>query len=310
MQENLKRNFDMNKDDKILAGVDLVVQYLGSGELSKSGGTDREIAYVLHDIHSLYAQRKSSMKKAREVVVFVDTQRINVYTKDDETLFSFPLTQVKDVTTCLNQAPYSKTCVLVAREDKEALYKAYVFYCNTEQKAVEFYQVVSLAFQVGFKMLEKLIPFTELASDETELGSDEAMDNWKCSMEEITDQCEQVNEINQNQIKPPNEANDFETIERLSSDKSHKDSTMERTVTVRLPKKNTGSANWKIEEGIMKIDLGFEETSNPNQSKLSVYIDSVGETSRFLLSRWFRSSYRKFRKSSGKSSTGQKQETL
>ena len=148
---------DLNLNDKILVGVEITTQFLGSGKISQSGGTDYEIARVIYDIHCLYAgARKNKFKKARDVVVFIDSQRIDISSKtEDHVLINFPLTQVKDVTLCLNEGPYSRTCVLVARENALSQYKAYVFYCKTDELAHEFYELATLAFELGFKLLKK-----------------------------------------------------------------------------------------------------------------------------------------------------------
>jgi hypothetical protein len=146
----------LHLNDKILVGVEITTQYLGSGKISQAGGTDYEIARVIYDIHCLYAAERNKLKKAREVVVFIDSQRIDVSSKkEDHVLVNFPLTQVRDVSLCLNEGPYSRTCVLVARENVLSQYKAYVFYCKTDDLAHEFYELATLAFQLGFKLLEK-----------------------------------------------------------------------------------------------------------------------------------------------------------
>lgn len=146
----------LHLNDKILVGVEIATQYLGCGIVSQVKGTDYEIARLIYDIHSLYSEEKNKLKNAKEVVVFIDSQRIDISSKDDDHLLvNFPLTQVKDITVCLNDGPYSRTCVLVARENHISQYKAYVFYCKTYKLAHEFYELATLAFQLGFTLLEK-----------------------------------------------------------------------------------------------------------------------------------------------------------
>ena len=156
----------LHLNDKILVGVEVTTQYLGSGKISQTGGTDYEIARVIYDIHCLYAEGQNDLKKAREVVVFIDSQRIDISSqKEDQVLVNFPLTQVKDVTLCLNEGPYSRTIVLVARGNFLSEYKAYVFYCKTDELAHEFYELATLAFQLGFKLLEKFYRLGESTSN-------------------------------------------------------------------------------------------------------------------------------------------------
>ena len=158
----------LHLNDKILIGAEITTQYLGSAKIPQSGGTDYEIARVIYDIHCQYIEKKKKLKDAREVVVFIDSQRIDISSgKDDHILVNFPLTQVKDVTLCRNEGPYSRTCVLVARENVLSRYKAYVFYCQTDDLAHEFYELATLAFQLNFKMLKKF--YSESSNNEKSL---------------------------------------------------------------------------------------------------------------------------------------------
>ena len=261
----------LDMKDQILAGVDFRIQYLGSGELSKSGGTDAEIAGVIHDIHGLYARRKSGVNKAFEVVVYIDTQRINVYNKDEsKTLLSFPLTQVRDVTACLKGPAYSKTCVLVAKENNESLYKAYLFYCKTVKKAEKFYQTASLAFNLGFELLNEFSNFNAVSGEQADMhrtGSIEIItkDLKECEIEEI--ECGSCERDEENIVSENNNGR------------------RERTVAVQLESEKSSAATWKSEKGHMKIYLDIDEPDDilTDQSKLRVYVEDIEERSRFLL---------------------------
>ena len=283
----------LDMKDQILAGMDFRIQYLGSGELSKSGGTDDEIAGVIHDIHGLYAQRKSGVNKAFEVVVYIDTQRINVYNKDEsKTLLNFPLTQVRDVTACLKgPAQYSKTCVLVAKENNEPLYKAYLFYCKTVKKAEKFYQAASLAFRLGFELLNEF-------SNSTAVSCEQAGMHRTGTIEIIT---KDLKECEIKEIKSGSIERDGQNIASENNNGKR-----ERTVAVQLESKKGSAATWKNEKGHMKIYLDIDEPADdnlPDRSMLRVYVENIEEGSRFFLPHWFRSSYRKFRKFSSRQST-------
>lgn len=306
---------DLNGE--ILAGVEFRIQYLGSGELSQAGGTDQEIARIIHDIHCLYAEQRNGLKKAREVVVFIDTQRINISSKnEDEDLINFPLTQVKDVTTCLDERPYSKTCVLVAREDHEPLYKAYVFFCKTERMATQFYQVASLAFQVGFILQEKYCgPQAEVANNESEDNVDSS-----CFKEENIKEDVSGIELMENQNGSCSTKNDVSHEESTSANTSWKTGPIlsykkrinERKVTFTFGNEsNDDSTSLENDQQLVRINVnlgtGHREES---QSKMGVYFDSAVEQERpeFLLSRWFRSSCRNLRKYFHKDPTTQEDE--
>ena len=142
-------------DEEIIAGFKFTMQYLGCGEELKFGGSDLEIANVIHDIHALYSERNAKLSKARTVVLFVNAEKIDIFNEDeDEVLLTFALAYVMDVTTCLDQALYSKTSVLVARGKNELSYRAFAFYNKSTMRTAEFFHFTTSAFHLGFKRME------------------------------------------------------------------------------------------------------------------------------------------------------------
>ncbi|CAB4007246.1 Hypothetical predicted protein [Paramuricea clavata] len=138
------------KDEQIVAGVKLWMTSLNAGEELKCGGSDKEIAQLLHDAYVSY--KKGNIREACNVLVFINDRFIDVYDHvSNETLLTFRLIDIKDVTK--GQDRYSKFSVLVAKEYDDTSFKAYIFY-NKKTPAC-FYNITRRAFQLGFHALKK-----------------------------------------------------------------------------------------------------------------------------------------------------------
>ncbi|XP_028405670.1 uncharacterized protein LOC114528245 [Dendronephthya gigantea] len=131
------------KDSEIEAGVKMRMTCLNAGEELKYGGSDTEIAQILHNACVTHKKNKAT-REACNVVTFINTRSIGVYDIiTGELLFSFRLIDVRDITKGLGR--HSKISVLVAREYNEASFKAYVFY--SKKTPACFYNVIRRAFQ-------------------------------------------------------------------------------------------------------------------------------------------------------------------
>ena len=315
---NMKQKFKSAiefQDEDIMAGYKFKMQYLGCGEQLKFGGTDHEIANVIHDIHTLYAAGNTKLSKARTVVVFVDAEKINLFNEsEDEILLTFPLVYVKDVTTCLDQAPYSKTCVLVAKDYNDPLYKAFVFYCKTTARAAEFYHFTTSAFQLGFKRMENdslnsaSTANEESSTDSTPNGSfkkangqlEEAKNDGIACLDDEDGECSTLSEFEKN--CPESQKllkSGIEHFQLKNKDQNHskKSSQRQKAITVRFSDKANSFASHEKQEIKFNLNLG-DANNNSNPSKMGAFVDTFGESSRYLIPHWFRNSYRKFRKMS------------
>ena len=283
----------LHLNDKILVGVEITAQFLGSGKISQAGGTDYEIARVIYDIHCLYAEEKNKLKKAREVVVFIDSQRIDISSKkEDRVLVNFPLTQVKDVSLCLNEGPYSRTCVLVARENVLSQYKAYVFYCKTDDLAHEFYELATLAFQLGYKLLEKF--YRESSSNDQPLRLSRRKSAVKSSIKRLN-----VRKSERSlQQDEDSDGSDNVFCEEYKSDQivdvgcvfEIEQCSAERTVTIPLKDEDTPAESKKA--GSLKLGKRKATVINTELKDRRASVDG----SEFELGKWFRKSCRRIRK--------------
>lgn len=281
------------------------IQYLGSAELKKSQGTNQDIAYVIYNMHSRYNKEKARIKKARKVVLCVDAEKICVQSRDDgKTLMRFPLTHVQDVTTCLNKNPYSKTCVLVAKEVDESRHKAFVFYCKTTREAIQLYQAASTAFEIGYERLNSSHPNSmETNSDNFDLDNHQRQDrNLK---EEGVMRSSQVKKHESAMSRRWNENSDLELWRQtLAGDKIEK-SPLDFATAIQMTEmlkendeENISSIESNVELELLEVDSALDRDMNSSIS--SVCRKTAKKTSRCLLSRWVRSSYQNFRKISGR----------
>ena len=151
---NFARHRQLNQDgvddeDKIIAGLEFSVQYMGSIEVSSgcgtgSGKTDVPVAQVMTQ-----NKTKSDDKKSKKMKMTVTHKNLSVMDEATGVLVaSFPISKV---TYCTVDGTFEKAFVFVARERKEKPFKAYVFLCNSKSKAQEVFKAVSLAFRMNYE---------------------------------------------------------------------------------------------------------------------------------------------------------------
>lgn len=135
-------------DEQIIAGVKLWMTCYSHGEELQYGGSDNEIAQILHNAY--VSRKKSNIIEKCEALVFINDRFINVHDLDScEVLLVFRLIDVRDVTQ--GQDCYSNFSVLVAKECDDDTAKAYTFY--NDQTPACFYNVITTAFRLGFDAL-------------------------------------------------------------------------------------------------------------------------------------------------------------
>ena len=138
------------KRSQVEAGLKMRVTCLNAGEELKYGGSDNEIAQILHNACVTYEKNKASSESCN-VVAFINTKLISVYDNiSGELLLTFRLIDVRDITKGLGR--HSKISVLVAKESNETAFKAYVF-CSKKTPAC-FYNAIRRAFELGSKTIE------------------------------------------------------------------------------------------------------------------------------------------------------------
>ncbi|XP_031551525.1 low density lipoprotein receptor adapter protein 1-A-like [Actinia tenebrosa] len=139
----------VDDEDKIIAGVEFSVQYMGSIEVSSGCGTGSEKTDVPVAQVMTQNKTKSDDKKSKKMKMTVTHKNLSVMEENTGALVaSFPISKV---TYCNVDGTYEKAFVFVARERKEKPFKAYVFLCNSKSKAQEVFKAVSLAFKMNYE---------------------------------------------------------------------------------------------------------------------------------------------------------------
>jgi hypothetical protein len=174
------------EDKQIVAGIMLWITCLNAGEELKYGGSDEEVAQLLHG--AFLRSKKNKNRESCKVLVCVNERFIDVYDHiNNEMLLTFRLIDVKDITK--GQDRYSKFSVLVAKEHNDTSFKAYIFY---EKKTPCFYDITRRAFQLGFDVLKRAGSVTRyLQSDH--LARRRQLDNVDMSNRRLKDETDSKN---------------------------------------------------------------------------------------------------------------------
>ena len=135
--------------DRIIAGVQFAVRYIGSTEVAGgngtgSGKTEKPVAQVF-DQH----RRKKNGKTQKKMILTVCSKNLSV---NDEAcgklVASFPIAKI---TFCNIDKFYEKAFVFVARDKAESPFKAFVFTCESKAKAKDAFKALSLAFIINYE---------------------------------------------------------------------------------------------------------------------------------------------------------------
>ena len=155
--------------DRIIAGVQFIVRYIGSTEVAcangtGSGKTEKPVAQVFDQ------QRKSANGKTHKKMVLTLCSK-NVTVSDEargKLVASFPISKI---TFCNIDIFYEKAFVFVARDKPENPFKAFVFTCESKTKAKEAFKALSLAFIINYECYQASLTRAALNGKAGEGGS-------------------------------------------------------------------------------------------------------------------------------------------
>lgn len=276
------------REEEVICGWKFKMQFLGCSEDLKLGGTDHELANLIHDIHALYKEKNANIKKAPSVIVTVNTQCINISgNEEDDVLFTFPLVYIKDVTTGVDIAPYSRTCVLVAKEHSKLKYRAFVLFSKSSARAAEFYCFTTSAFHFGLKRMENC-SFSSFSTAEEAMGGASVS---SCSSHEESPRddgsfCEGA----VFDTEHPNTEEEFGKIATESEKLLNKSS--QHTVTVQF--KPSPVKTEAHEKQQIKFNLGLKDNKESLFRSKADPLRTIQESTHLLLPNWLRRKLQKF----------------
>lgn len=139
---------EADEKDRIIAGVDFVVRYIGSTEVACANGTGngktkRPVAEVFE-----HHRRNGNEKTQNKMILTLCSRNANVTDEAcGKLIASFPISKI---TFCNTDSFHEKAFVFVARDKPENPFKAFVFACESKTKAVEAFKALSLAFIINY----------------------------------------------------------------------------------------------------------------------------------------------------------------
>ena len=140
---------EADEKDRIIAGVQFFVHYIGSTDVAYangtgSGNTENPVAQVFDKL-----RREVNGKPQEKMVLTLCSKSLSVIDKAcGKLVASFPIDKI---TFCNTDKFYEKAFVFVARDKPENPFKAFVFTCESKSKAKEAFQALSLAFIINYE---------------------------------------------------------------------------------------------------------------------------------------------------------------
>ena len=140
---------EADEKDRIVAGVQFVVRYIGSTEVAcangtGSGKTEKPVAQVFE-----HQKRNGNGKTPRQMILTLCSSNVSL---SDEAcgklVASFPICKI---TFCNIDNFHDKAFVFVARDKPGNPFKAFVFTCESKGKAREAFKALSLAFIINYE---------------------------------------------------------------------------------------------------------------------------------------------------------------
>ena len=140
---------DADEKDRIIAGVQYNVRYIGSTEVAGangtgSGKTEKPVAKIFEQ-----QSKKNDGKTQKKMILTLCSKSLSVSEEAcGKLVANFPISKI---TFCNIDSSYEKAFVFVARDRPESAFKAFVFTCESKAKARELFKALSLAFMINYE---------------------------------------------------------------------------------------------------------------------------------------------------------------
>ena len=140
---------DADEKDRIIAGIQVCVRYVGSTEVASvngtgSGKTEIPVARVFEQ-----HKKKSDGRMLKKMIMTICSKSLSVSEEGSGKLVAhFPIAKI---TFCNIDGFYEKAFVFIARDKAESPFKAFIFSCESKAKAREAFKALSLAFTINFE---------------------------------------------------------------------------------------------------------------------------------------------------------------
>lgn len=211
---------DADEKDRIIAGVQYSVRYIGSTEVAGakgtgSGKTEKPVAKIFEE-----QSKRNNGKTQKKMILTLCSKSLSVSEEAcGKLVANFPISKI---TFCNIDSFYEKAFVFVARDRPESAFKAFVFTCENKAKARELFKALSLAFIINYESYQASLtrsaptsglPALETASDVK--ASDENSEHLHLNegSNSPNDSCAPVS----NGLKPPQGTRTAKPLEPLQN---------------------------------------------------------------------------------------------
>ena len=140
---------DADEKDRIIAGVQYSVRYIGSTEVAGANGTGS--GKTENPVAKIFEQqgKKNDGKTQKKMILTLCSKSLSVSEEAcGKLVANFPISKI---TFCNIDSFYEKAFVFVARDRPESAFKAFVFTCENKTKARELFKALSLAFMINYE---------------------------------------------------------------------------------------------------------------------------------------------------------------
>ena len=159
---------EADEKDRIIAGVQFFVHYIGSTDVAYangtgSGNTEKPVAQVFDQL-----RRKVNGETQKKMILALCSKSLSVFDKACfKPVASFPIDKISF---CNTDKFYEKAFVFVARDKPENSFKAFVFSCESKYKAKEAFKALSLAFIINYEWYQASLARGASNGNETTAG--------------------------------------------------------------------------------------------------------------------------------------------
>ena len=128
-----------------------IVSFVGSSEVSEDYCAVQDCQDHITDFYDTFVKRVT--KNVRdELRLIIDLDGAMVCDKEGNNVQCFSLENIKNIVYCNGKQPYCKYFILVGREKYDGNLNAYVYVCESKQKAREIYTTFIRTFAMVFEM--------------------------------------------------------------------------------------------------------------------------------------------------------------
>lgn len=137
-----------DEKDQIIGGLQFTIRYVGSTEVAGYNGTGSGKTETV--VSKVFEQK--NLKTTKKMIMTVCSTSVSLCEETSgKCVANFP---ISCITYCNTDKVWERAFVFVARQKKEVPFKAFIFQCESKQKALELFKALSLAFTINYECVQ------------------------------------------------------------------------------------------------------------------------------------------------------------